>query len=133
MPEVRTERRFGVTAQMSQIGRRNLLNLRESEIWPDLLDVLEMTCIEMETVLINTDADKEAEVLANHRMAKAAWQMFAHFQLVVDEQIAAYRASIARPTAVPPLTREEMEQENILDPTRLLPEEYASPNGEQFL
>lgn len=130
MPETRTERRFGVTAQMSQVARRNLLNVRDSEIWPDLLDVFEMTCIEMETVLINTDADKEAEVLANHRMAKAAWQMFAHFQVIVDEQVAAYRASIARPTAVPPLTREEIERENILDPTRPMPEEYAPTSGD---
>ena len=77
-PERRTERTFGVTAELKPIQRRNLLNLRNSEVYPDLLDVMEMVCIETESALINTDPANKSAVLENHKMAKAAWLVFIH-------------------------------------------------------
>jgi len=122
-PTMRTERSFGVTAELKPAQRRNLHNLANSEIYPDLLDVLEMVCIETETQLINTDPADEAAVLANHRMAKAAWQIFTHMQEKIYSESQFFLASVAKPTPVPALTPEEMRIENLLDPTKPLPEE----------
>lgn len=117
MNELRTERRFGVTAKLQPRQLQNLFALRNSETWPDLLDVIEQCCIEIETVLINTDADKESEVLANHKMSKAAWLIFTHLQVKLDEVTISYMASVEKPTYVPTPTREEMERDNLLNPT----------------
>lgn len=118
---IRTERRFGVTGKLTPSQVRNLFALRNSETWPDLLDVMEQCCIEVETVLINTDADKEAEVLANHKMAKAAWMIFTHLQEKLNDVVSSYTASVEKPLFVPPITAEEMERENILNPTNYMP------------
>lgn len=123
MGDLRTERSFGVTAQLTSAQRRNLLALMNSEVWPDLLDVMEMVCIEVETKLINTDPANEADVLANHRMAKAAWQVFTHMQEKVANETALYLRSIERPAPIPALTQREQWEENILNPTLPAPEE----------
>ena len=120
---IRTERTFGVTAELRPAQRRNLLALRNSEVYPDLLDVLEMICIETETKLINTDPANEAEVLANHRMTKAAWQMFTHMQEKIELEASAFLRSVDRQPPIPELTEDEKLIENILDPTRPAPEE----------
>jgi hypothetical protein len=118
---IRSERRFGVTAELTPLQRRNLFQIRSSEVWPDLLDVMEMCCIEIETQLINTAAEREAEVLANHKMAKAAWQIFTHLQEKVDKEISLYVNGNAASATLPLLTAEEQLVENILDPTRHMP------------
>jgi hypothetical protein len=112
--DIRTERRYGVTARQSPASVRNLYVLRNSETWNDLLDVMEQCCIEVETALINTDADAEAAVLANHKMSKAAWMIFTHMQEKIDSTIS--RLSLIDQPDGPLLTEEEMERENILDP-----------------
>jgi hypothetical protein len=119
---LRTERSFGVTSELKPIQRRNLLNVRNSEAWPDVLDVLEMCCIEIETRLINTDPAKSEEVLANHKLAKAAWVIFTQFQEKIDSEIAVFLASVAPKSAMPELTPREQLIENILDPTKGNPE-----------
>lgn len=122
-PELRNERTFGVTAELKPVQRRNLLNLRNSEVYPDLLDVLEMVCIETESTLINTDAADEAAVLANHKMTKAAWQIFIHMQEKIDTEAKLFLASQAKQPPIPELTPREQWQENLLDPTRPAPED----------
>lgn len=122
-PELRTERTFGVTAELKPIQRRNLLAFINSEVYPDVLDVIEMVCIETETNLINTDPADTNAVLANHRMAKAAWQMFTHMQEKIEAESQLYLRSVAKQPPVPELTREEQWQENVLNPTRPAPEE----------
>lgn len=114
----RSQRRFGVTANLTPEARGRLYRIRNDEGWPDLLDVMEMCCIEIETQLINTDAAQEAEVLANHKMAKAAWQIFMHLQQKVDNEISLYLTSITQQSSMPEATEEERLFENILDPTR---------------
>jgi hypothetical protein len=122
---VRTERRFGVTASLSPEARRNLVGIRRNYAWDDLLDVLEMVCIETETALINTPADDDKAVLANHKMAKAAWQMFETFQTKVDAEISLYveASTASQPIVVPPMTREELETEHLLNPTHFYADE----------
>lgn len=122
-PEMRTERSFGVTASLRPQQRMHLLAFRNSEVYPDVLDVIEMVCIETETVLINTDPANETEVLANHKMAKAAWQMFVHLQEKIDSEANLYLQSVAKKPPIPALTYEEQVIENILDVTRPLPSE----------
>lgn len=122
-PEIRTERSFGVTSTLRSIQRRNLLAFRNSEVYPDVLDVIEMVCIEMETVLINTDAANESEVLANHKKAQAAWQIFVHLQQKIEEETKSYLQSIAKQPPIPALTYQEQVIENLLDPTRPLPDD----------
>jgi hypothetical protein len=119
----RTERTFGVTAELTPIQRRNLLSLRNSEVYPDLLDVMEMVCIETESMLINTDAADETSVLANHKMAKAAWLLFTHMQEKIETETKLYLASQAKQPPIPELTPQEAYIENLLDPTRPAPEE----------
>lgn len=118
---IRTERRFGVTGTLTTQARRNIMQMRNSPEWQDILDVMEMCCIEIETRLINTDAESELEVLANHKMAKAAWQIFTHLQEKIDLEISHYLSSITKQPLVPEFTPEEQERENILDPTRPRP------------
>lgn len=120
---IRTERSFGVTSELRPIQRRNLLAFRNSEVYPDVLDVLEMVCIETETQLINTDPANESAVLANHKMAKAAWQMFTHMQEKIESESIAYLRSVEQKPPVPELTEREKFIENILDPTRPAPDE----------
>lgn len=122
-PETRTERTFGVTSELRPAQRRNLLAFRNSEVYPDVLDVLEMVCIETETKLINTEPSDEAAVLANHKMAKAAWQMFTHMQEKIDLEANAYLRSVEPKPPIPELTDQEKLYENILDPTRPAPVE----------
>jgi hypothetical protein len=120
--QVRSERRFGVTAQLSPLAVRNLYVLRTSETWPDLLDILEQCCIELETVLINTDPAEESAVLANHMMSKAAWMVFTHMQEKVLQATAVYLSGIAPQPEGPELTAEEKERENILNPLNYPPD-----------
>jgi hypothetical protein len=119
---IRTERRFGVTSQLTHEARRNLYVIRNQEGWPDVLDVMEMCCIELETKLINTEPSQKEDVLANHQTAKTAWLIFTHLQEKLDEQISLYLASVARKPLVPEMTPAEQEIENILDPTRPPPD-----------
>lgn len=123
-PGIRTERSFGVTSTLKPIQRRNLLAFKNSEVYPDVLDVLEMVCIEVETELINTNPADEQAVLANHKMAKAAWLMFTHLQEKIDEESNAYLQSVAKKPPIPALTYEEQRTENLLDPTKPLAEEF---------
>lgn len=118
MSEIRTERRFGVTSNLQPVQRMRLHAIRSSDGWPDLLDVMEMVCIEIETDLINTAAENEAAVLANHKMSKAAWKIFEHLQLKIDSEISQYLTAIQKQPPVPPLTPEEMFVEHTLDPTK---------------
>lgn len=117
MEPLRTARTFGVTAELKPAQRRNLLALQNSEVYGDILDCLEMVCIETETVLINTDPADETSVLANHRMAKAAWQMFTHLQEKIASESNLYLRSVAKPPPVPKLTPEEQWREGTLNPT----------------
>lgn len=130
MIAIRTERRFGVTASLGPTQLRNLFALLHSETWPDLLDVMEQCCIEIETTLINTDAEAEAAVLANHKMSKAAWMIFTHLQNKMNDVDNSYMSSVEKPVYVPQPTREEMERENLLNPT-LYTFIAEAPNGNE--
>jgi L-rhamnose mutarotase len=114
---IRTERRFGVTARLEPTQLRNLFALLHSETWPDLLDVMEQCCIEVETVLINTPVENKTAVLENHKLSKAAWMIFEHLQNKMNAVENSYMASVDKPVYVPQPTREEMERENLLNPT----------------
>lgn len=114
---VRTQRRFGVTARLTPQQRNDLLTLRTNLGWPTLLDVFEMACIEQEGILINTDAADEKAVLANHRMAKAMWQMFAHVQDRIESELRSHLESVANQPVASGLTEEERYQNNVLNPT----------------
>jgi len=118
MNEIRTERSFGVTSQLQPIQRMRPHAIRSSDGWPDLLDVVEMICIEMETDLINTDPADRIRVLENHKMAKAAWKIFTHLQSKVDSEISQHLIATQKQPPVPPLTPEEMFVEHTLDPTK---------------
>lgn len=103
------------------------MNLLNSEIYPDLLDVLEMVCIETESALINTDPADESAVLANHKMAKAAWQLFIHMQDKIAAEAKLFLSSQQKQPPIPELTKQEQWVENLLDPTR------PAPNEEDFV
>lgn len=122
MEGIRTERRFGVMAKLQPLQIRNLFALRNSETWDDLLDVMEQCCIEVETMLINTDAADEKSVLANHKMSKSAWMIFTHMQEKMDEVTTSYMAAVDKPLQIPPMSEEERERENILNPMYYPPE-----------
>lgn len=114
---IRTERRFGVTANLGPSQLRNLFALLHSETWPDLLDVMEQCCIEIETMLINTPVENRAAVLENHKLSKAAWMIFTQLQEKMSDVENSYMASVDKPVFVPQPTREEMERDNLLNPT----------------
>ena len=123
MSDIRTERTFGVTAELKPAQRMRLLALANSDVFPDVLDVMEMVCIEEETKLLNTDPADEAAVLANHKMAKSAWLIFTHLQEKIQSEAQLYLRSVERKPPVPALSAREQLIENILDPTHQMPEE----------
>jgi len=115
--EKRIECRVGVTEKVTARAAQNLYVLCHSETWPDLLDVLEAACIEIETRLINFDPADKAKVLEHHKFSKAAWVIFETMQ---DRIIAAshtYLSSLPPQPVSPSMTEEERERENILNPT----------------
>jgi hypothetical protein len=113
---IRTERRFGVTAQLDVNALRRLYTIRASDVWRDVLDVMEQCCIEIESVLINTDAADEKSVLANHKMSKAAWQVFTHFQERIDSEISIYLSSLMPTPDLPARPYEDLQREYLLNP-----------------
>lgn len=125
---IRTERRFGVTAQLDPNALRRIYITRQSDVWQDLLDVMEQCCIEVESVLINTDADDEKAVLANHKMSKAAWQMFTHFQERIDAEMNTYLSSMLPTPTAPPRPLEDLEREHLLNPVLPEPLDELGPN-----
>jgi len=125
---IRTERRFGVTAQLDPNALRRLYVTRSQDVWGDLLDVMEQCCIEIESTLINTDADDEKAVLANHKMSKAAWQIFTHFQERIDAELNTYLSTML-PTPTPsPRALEDLEREHLLNPMLPEPMDDRGPN-----
>jgi hypothetical protein len=123
---LRTNRTFGVTAALEPIQRRNLTALRNSEVYDDLLDVMEMVCIEQETELINTDPADESAVLARHKMAKAAWQIFTGVQEKILSESQQHMRTVDKTPPIPPRTVQEQWMDATLDPTIPEPE---STNG----
>jgi hypothetical protein len=89
---------------------------------------MEQCCIEVESVLINTDADDEKAVLANHKMSKAAWQIFTHFQERIDAEINTYLSSLLPTPPVPQRPFEDLEREHLLNPVLPEPTDDLGPN-----
>lgn len=120
---VRTERRFGVTSQLKPIQRQHLLALISSEVWDDLLDVMEMQCIEIETELINTPQDEPEKVLANHKYAKAAWIIFTRLQSKIREESQVFlRNDLTQPETLP-IPKEDAWRDHLLDALKPAPED----------
>ena len=125
---IRTERRFGVTAKLDPNALRRIYAMRSSDVWEDLLDVMEQCCIEIESALINTDADNENAVLANHKMSKAAWQIFTHFQERIDAEMGTYLSSLLPTPTAPTRPYEDLEREHLLNPVLPEPMDDMGPN-----
>lgn len=133
MTDLRTERTVGVTSELKPLQRQHLLAFLNSEVYPDVLDVLEQCCIEVETQLINTDPADQDAVLANHRMAKAAWQLFMHMQTKIADEANRHLQAMAKTPPIPALTSYEQLTDNILDPTNPPPEdEYGIQISERW-
>jgi hypothetical protein len=126
MNEIRTERRFGVTSQLNPEARRHLFNIRQHDGWPVVLDVIEMVCIELEGELINTAPEDEAAILAKHKMSKAAWQIFEHVQVKIEDEISRYISGVATKPPEPLLSDAEREELNIMNPLNFLPDENTA-------
>lgn len=77
--------------------------------------MMEQCCIEIESTLINTEADDEKAVLANHKLTKAAWMIFTHFQERIDSELNTYLSSLMT-TPTPPRPYEELAREHLLNP-----------------
>jgi hypothetical protein len=79
----RSERTHGLKSEPDMGEKQALYNLLNSPAWPILLDVLERSCIEQETRLINCDVADTERIIAEHRMSKAFWQIFVQMQKTV--------------------------------------------------
>lgn len=126
---IRTERRFGVTSKLTPEALRLLFVMRHHEGWPHLLDVMEMVCIEIESDLINTNSEEEAAVLAKHKMSKAAWMVFTHLQIKIDDEVSRFILSANQPLGSDK-SDEEREVENIVNPLNFAIDDTGEP-GEQ--
>jgi hypothetical protein len=60
-------------------------------------------------------------VLANHRLAQAAWRIFTHFQDKIKTETFLYLESVAPKTPVPEMSAAEKWAENVLDPLKTPP------------
>ena len=88
--EIRTERSFDLKGKLSMQQQEALFALRQSAGYSTLLDVIEMACIEQETRLINVDVTEPERIIAEHRMAKAFWQIFVALQKKVEYECNEY-------------------------------------------
>ena len=86
--EIRTERTHGLKDALTSRQRAALVSIRHAEGYEALLDLIEMCCIEQETRLINAEVSDTEKILAEHRMAKAFWQIFQGVQKKVEVEIA---------------------------------------------
>jgi hypothetical protein len=86
--EIRTARSHGVREKLNSGERTALIQIRSMPGYEVLLDLMEMSCIEQESKLINTPVDRPDSVLAEHRMSKAFWQVFQAVQKKVEFEIA---------------------------------------------
>lgn len=84
---IRSERTHGLKERLNAGERAHLLVVRNMPGYQVLLDIMEKACIEQETRLINVPVDNEALIVAEHRMAKAFWQVFTGVQNKVEEEI----------------------------------------------
>lgn len=114
MTETRQERTIGVRHALRTEEKLLLVQLLQSSTWPVLLDVMEMTCIGAETVLIRTPPENERLVLANHKMALAHWDAFVNLQARVIQ----ISAEMTRTEEVEPEPTEQDRIDALLDPTR---------------
>ena len=126
MNELRTERTVGVTKKLTPVAMRNLYVLANSETWTDLLDVLEMTVIEIETTLINTPVENKIAVLENHKLSQAAWTIFEKMQMKIVEAGNAYLSEVAPQSVGQRRTAEEEEMDYLLNPT-MFPSNGTTP------
>lgn len=85
--EIRDERTQGLQERLSPAQRSALLQIRYTPGYEAILDVMEMACIEQETRLINVEVDKPETIVAEHRMAKAFWQVFTAVQKKIEAEI----------------------------------------------
>jgi hypothetical protein len=85
--EIRDERTHGLRDHLTPSQRARLLTLQRSDGWEVLLDLMEMCCIEQETKLINVEVKDESGIIAEHRMAKAFWQVFTSLQKKVAVEV----------------------------------------------
>jgi hypothetical protein len=104
--EERTERTHGLKSEPDQNEKQALFNLVNSPAWGVLLDILERACIHQETRLINCEVVDTERIIAEHRMAKAYWQIFIAMQKFVH-QAAREFAGIAE--EVPPSESEQVQ------------------------
>lgn len=93
--ETRTERTQGLKERLIPAERAALLQIRHTDGYEVLLDIMEKACVEQETRLINLDVSEEPRILAEHKMAKAFWQVFVALQTKVEVEISIHLAAIA--------------------------------------
>ncbi len=86
---IRTQKAFATTALTIQ-QRGDIFAIRNSPGYAALLDLMEMTCIAQETNLVNAPVTEPANVLAEHALSKAFWQIFVSFQKKVEAECDAH-------------------------------------------
>ena len=87
---VRQPNTAGLRSKLNRSQQHALYLLSESAGYQTLLDVIEMACVEQDTRLINTDAAHPEDVLNEHRMSKAFWQIFVAIQKKVEYERGEY-------------------------------------------
>jgi hypothetical protein len=85
--EIRKARTHGLRERLDPADRGHLLQIRFMPGYEVLLDLIEMACIEQETRLINVPVEDESTIVAEHKMAKAFWQVFQALQRKVNTEV----------------------------------------------
>ena len=81
----RTQRTLSVRDQtFSPEKLQRIARLALDTGYEDLLDIMEMACIQQETALINTPVEQADRVLGEHCLAQASWQFFTYVQKQVQ-------------------------------------------------
>lgn len=82
--------------QLTADRRSLLFSLRHHPGYEVFLDMMESVCVEQETTLINAPASETAVVLAEHKMAKAFWQVFVSTQKKIEFECAEHLSAAKR-------------------------------------
>lgn len=95
---IRSQNTFA-KVQLTADRRSLLFSLRHHPGYEVFLDMMESVCVEQETNLVNAPASDAAVVLAEHKMAKAFWQVFVGVQKKVEFECAEHLSAAKRKEA----------------------------------
>jgi Holliday junction resolvase len=85
--EIPTLRSEAMPLKLEDEDRQKLMQMAQQGGYKVLLRMMEAHCIKQDIILQNVDAADEKRVLAEHRIGKGMWDLFAVIQKQVQQEV----------------------------------------------